>query len=486
MSLKKQALAGVKWTTVASVMNTVLQLIQLAILARHLNPSDFGLMALVMVVIGFSQMFIDMGLSNAIIYKKEIHTKQLSSLYWLNVIIGVLFFILLTGVSPLISKIYENEKLALLINIVAVTFLIKPWGQQFMVLLQKNLSFSAIAKTDIASRFISFIVIVFLAYDNYGVYSLAIGAVVFAFCTTLGYIFFGIDIHRPIIYLKINDLKDFLSFGLFQMGEKIIQYFASQFDTILIGKLLGLEVLGIYNIAKNIVSKPSVIINPVVTKVTFPLMSKINNDVNKLKAVFLKSMNYLSFVNFPVYFLIAVLARPLVLIMFGEGWDDAVPLIQILAFTFLLRSIGNPSGSLLLSRGKANVAFYWNLILFIFYPISIMVGSLWGIVGITIGTLILQIILLIPNWKFIVNKYSNTSIREFFGTLRYPFIISLSSIIPTVILVFLVDEPIILILSGGFSFAIIFMFVLKTLQPDKFWELKQGISGFKNKKIAVK
>ncbi len=485
MSLRKQALSGVKWTTTASVVNTVLQLIQLAILARILNPSDFGLMALVMVVIGFSQMFIDMGLSNAIIYKQDIHTKQLSSLYWLNILIGVIFFIILFGVSPLVAKIYESEKLISLINIVAVTFLIKPWGQQFMVLLQKNLLFNAIAKTDILSRFISFVVIILLAYKNYGVYSLAIGAIVFAFCSTFGYIFYGISIHKPLIYLKINDLKEFLSFGLFQMGEKIIQYFTSQFDTILIGKLLGLEVLGIYNIAKNIVSKPSAIINPVITKVTFPLMSKMK-DVNKLKEVFLKTMNYLSFVNFPVYLLLAVLAKPLVLIMFGEGWIEAVPLIQILAFTFLLRSIGNPSGSLLLSRGRANVAFYWNLILFIFYPISILVGSFWGIIGITIGTLVLQIILLIPNWKFIVFKYSNATLGEFFGTLKYPFVISLSSIIPAVILVVFLDEPITLILSGGLSFVILFLLILKILQPDKSMEIVQGLKELRNKKLAFK
>jgi O-antigen/teichoic acid export membrane protein len=472
MSLKKQVLSGVKWTTTASVINSVVQLVQLAILARLLDATDFGLMALVMVVIGFSQMFIDMGLSNAIIYKQTITIEQLSSLYWLNIIIGILFFFLLIITSPLISNIYETQKLTPLINLVAATFLIKPWGQQFMVLLQKNMRFNAIAKTDIASRFISFIVVIVLAYKNFGVYSLAIGSIVFAAFSTIGYNFYGRNLYKPKFYLNIKLLKDFLSFGLFQMGEKIISYFSSQFDTILIGKLLGIEVLGIYNVAKNLVSKPSAIINPVVTKVTFPLMSKFNDDISQLKSVFLKTMNYLSFANFPVYFLIAVLAKPIVLIMFGEEWAATVPIVQILSLTFLLRSIGNPSGSLLLSRGKANVAFYWNLFMFIFYPLSIFIGSFWGIIGITWGTFILQILLLYPNWKFIVYKTCNAGINEYFETLRIPLIISAVSIILPLLFLQILKSNIVLLLIGVVSFSLAFFLLLFMLQPKMFSEIK--------------
>lgn len=472
MSLKKQALAGIKWTTAASLINSVVQLVQLAVLARLLDTTDFGLMAIVMVVIGFSQMFIDMGVSNAIIYKQKITVKQLSSLYWLNIIIGVLFFILLIAVSPLISNIYENQKLTPLINLVAVTFLIKPWGQQFMVLLQKNMQFNAIAKTDIASRFISFIVVIVLAYKNFGVYSIAIGTIIFAIFSTIGYNFYGRNLYKPKLYLNIKLLKDFLSFGLFQMGEKILQYFSSQFDTILIGKLLGIEILGIYNVAKNLVIKPSGIINPVVTKVTFPLMSMMNDNILQLKEVFLKTINYLSYVNFPVYFLIALLAKPIVFVMFGEEWEAAVPIVQILSFTFLLRSIGNPSGSLLLSRGKANVAFYWNLIMFSFYPISIYIGSLWGIIGITWGTFILQLLLFYLNWKFIVYKTCKASFTEYFNSIKNPIISTSLSILLPIMLLFIFSNPFLIVAISSFAFLFTYLFVLQRIQPSLINEIK--------------
>jgi O-antigen/teichoic acid export membrane protein len=485
MSLKIQAIAGIKWTTAASIINSLLQIVQLAILARLLDPTDFGLMALVMVVIGFSQMFIDMGVSNALIYKQKITIEQLSSLYWLNIIIGLLLFILLIVVSPFVSNIYENQKLTSVINLVAITFLIKPWGQQFMVLLQKNMQFNAIAKTDIASRFISFIFVIVLAYKNFGVYSIAIGTVIFAIFSTIGYNFYGRNLYKPKLFLNIKLLKSFLGFGLFQMGEKIINYFSTQFDTILIGKLLGIETLGIYNVAKSIVSKPSAIINPVVTKVTFPLMSKFNNDISQLKSVFLKTMNYLSFANFPVYFLLVILARPIVLIMFGEEWESAIPIVQILSLTFLLRAIGNPSGSLLLSKGKANVAFYWNLILFIFYPLSIYIGSYWGIIGITWSLVILHFIILYPNWRFIVHETCKAGIIEYSETLKYPIIISGISILVSILTLSLVDEYILKLIFGVLLFSFVFLFLLFKIQPIAFYEIRSLIIGSSSMKKLV-
>jgi O-antigen/teichoic acid export membrane protein len=475
MSLKKQAFSGVKWTTTASIVNSVVQLIQLAILTRLLEPTDFGLMALVMVVIGFSEMFVDMGVSNAIIYKQKVDNEQLSSLYWLNIIIGIFFFIILVLTSPFISILYDNQSLTPLINLVAATFLIKPWGQQFMVLLQKNLQFNAIAITDIISRLISFFVVIVLAFNSFGVYSLAIGSIIVAVFSTIGYNYYGRNLYKPKLYLRIRQLKQFLSFGLYQMGEKLISYFSTQFDTILIGKLLGVEILGLYNVAKNLVSKPSNIINPVVTKVTFPLMSKFSDNISQLKSVFLTTMKYLSLANFLVYFLIIVLARPIIITLFGIDWVEVTPIVQILSLTYLLRSIGNPSGSLLLSRGKANIAFYWNLALFVFYPISIFAGSYWGITGIAWGTFVLQVLLLYPNWRYIVNKTCNADFTEYFGVLSYPLIISTLSFIFSYLTLKYIDNYILALLIGCVGFIAVFILLIRILLPDTYKEIKNII-----------
>ena len=122
MSLKQKAITGLKWTSISTVIVTILQLAQLAILARFLDPSAFGLMALVMIVIGFSQAFLDMGISNAIIHKQEITKDQLSTLYWVNVLAGFILFVIVASIAPVVSEFYNEPELTKLILAASLAF----------------------------------------------------------------------------------------------------------------------------------------------------------------------------------------------------------------------------------------------------------------------------------------------------------------------------------------------------------------------------
>ena len=472
MGIKQKAISGIKWTTLGSVINAVMSIIQLIVLSRLLNPNDFGLMALVMVVIGFSQMFIDMGISNAIIYKQDVTINQLNSLYWLNVFIGILLFLIIVLLSPYIAGFYKEPKLQGLIFFVSITFLIQPFGQQFMILLQKNLDFENIAKSQIIAKFISFILIITLALYGYGVYSLVIGVIVSSTIMTVFFVYYGFNIYVPKFYFQKSDLKDFINFGLFQMGEKMIQYFNTQFDTILIGKFLGVEILGVYNIAKQLTSYPSQVINPTITSVTFPIMSKFNHDIIKLKQVYLKTINFISTINFPVYILIAILAEPIVLTVIGSKWSDAIPLIQIMSITFLISSTGNPAGSLLLSRGRADIAFYWNLALIFLIPVSIYIGSIWDAKGIAYAGLIMQIFLFLPNWKFIVNKVCEATLAEYLKSLLTPVFLILAAGTITVLSLYFFDLLIFKLIIGTVTFTSIYAILLNKFHTEFAVEMK--------------
>ncbi len=477
MGLKQQAISGVKWTTLSSVINTGIQLVQLAILTRLLKATDFGLMALVMVVIGFSQTFIDMGISNAIIYKQKITENQLSSLYWLNIFAGIIVFVIVFFLSPFASKFYHEPELKNLIILVGITFIIQPFGQQFMILLQKNLKFDKIAKSQIIAMFISFIVTISFAFIGYGVYSLAFGNITNIIISTIVFIILGLKIHTPKLHFKKSDLKGFINFGLFQMGEKTINYFNSQFDTILIGKLLGTETLGIYNIAKRLVMKPSQVVNPIITRVAFPIMSKVNDNINKLKNIYLKIIRYLSSVNFPIYILMAIFAKPIVYIMFGSKWSDTITLIQIMSLTFILRSTVNPIGSLQLSRGRADMGFYWNLSLFFIVPLCIFIGSFWGINGVALATLFLQTLLFYPVWKIMVNKLCNAKFIEYSTNIATPFILCILSGIVIIIAYLLISNIYLNLIIGTIIFASIYIFLTYKFNNEFFNEMKFFILG---------
>jgi O-antigen/teichoic acid export membrane protein len=427
LSLKSQAISGVKWTTLSTIITTILQLIQLAILARFLDPSAFGLMALVMVVVGFSQAFLDMGISNAIIHKQEIIKDQLSTLYWVNVLAGFALFIVISAISPLVASFYHEPELTMLIILVGVTFLIQPFGQQFMVLWQKEMRFSEIAKIDIASKFISLMVSVYFAYEGYGVYALVYGTLAGVAVQTILFMYKGLQEHKPSFVFKLNEIKEFLSFGAYQMGERSINYFTSQADTIIIGKLLGMEALGLYNLVKQIIEKSVYTLNSIMNKITFPMFSKIQNDEIKLKEIYLKVLGILTFIQYPILATQFFYGYDILLFILGDKWIGTEELIKLFAIYSLFLVYGNPTGALLLSKGKANWGFYSNAVYFVLYPVSIYLFiNLYGLNGALYGYIFIGLLSIYPYWKLMISKLINV---EFFEYNKYFIVQSLISFI---------------------------------------------------------
>ena len=213
MNLKVKAVSGIKWTTFSSVTGAILQVIQLIILARLLDPTAFGLMAITAVVIGFAQAFLDMGISNAIIHQQEVSHTQLSTLYWINVLAGVMLFMIVSLCAPLIAAFYQEAALTKIIILVAVTFLIQPFGQQFVVLWQKELRFNDIAKIDIVSKLLSLTTAVTFAYYGYGVYALVYGALAGTVFQTIQLVYKGLKEHRIALAFQLSEVTEFLNFG---------------------------------------------------------------------------------------------------------------------------------------------------------------------------------------------------------------------------------------------------------------------------------
>lgn len=412
--LKQQAINGVKWISLSTGIKTVLQLVQLIILARFLNAEDFGLIAIVMVVIGFSQLFMDMGISNAIIHKQHITDVQLSSLYWLNILSGFILTLIVFILAPVVAAFYHEAKITPLLQLLSLSFFINALGNQYHVLLKKELKFNILAKVEILTSIGSFLCAVTLAIQGYGAYSLVYATLVAVIIFNTMLLRIGLKSHKPTFNYVHKEIKSFLTFGLYQMGQNSIVYFNNQFDVILIGKLLGTEALGIYSLTKQLVMRPSQVINPIITNVTFPIMSKVQNDSVRLKSIYLKIINYLSSINYPIYMLMVVLASSLVPLILGEKWMNAIEIFQILSIYALIRSTTSPAGSLLLSQGRADIGFWWSIGEFSLMPMIIYIGSYWGLIGVAISLLIFQVLMLLPNWFFIVKKICAASFQEYF------------------------------------------------------------------------
>jgi O-antigen/teichoic acid export membrane protein len=388
--LKQKAASGFKWASFSSITSTGLQIIQLLVLTRLLFPEDFGLMAMITVIIGLMQSYSDLGISNAIIHYQNISREQLSSLYWLNVFAGVLSFFLLIVCIPLIVVLYNEPKISELILWAASIFLIIPWGQQFQVLLQKELLFKQLSIIEVCGSFGGAATAIISAFLGNGVFSLIYGQLANAFIRAALLIFNAQHEWRPRFHFRRSDLKGFLGFGLYQMGERGINFLGWNLDKMIIGILLGSHTLGLYSIAYQLMVKPFQMFNPIITRITTPLFSKIQNDNVLLRKTFLNMVRFTALIMFPVYIGMIVLAQPLFLLLFGEQWLPAVSVFQVLAILGFFYSIGNLMGSLLVGKGRPDIGFNLNVAVFFLYGIAVwtgaqfsMEGTAWGLVTTT-------------------------------------------------------------------------------------------------------
>ncbi|MFT3750085.1 MAG: MOP flippase family protein [Agriterribacter sp.] len=449
MSLTVKAKAGVKWTTISAIIGALSQLLLTVILARFLDKKDFGLMAIAIFVINFSQLFIDLGISNAIIFNQNVDKKQLSTLYWMNIILGIFLFCIILIISPFVAVFYKEPQLKNIINLIGITFLIQPLGMQFSTLLRKELHFKEIAIRNIISKIIGLIMGFVFGYYGLGVYALVYSTIFTSLFDTVMFIILGRKLHTPSFYFNFREIKPFFSFGLYQMGEKFIDYFNSDVDSIIVGKLLGIEALGIYNIAKSFVLKPFQVVNPILTKVAFPIMAKVQNEIPKLKFIYLKMQNVLAFINFPVFLFMFFFAESVILLVFGQKWIEAAMPLRILSIYSMIRSTMNPIGSLQLARGKADQGFFWTLAQTFILSIPVYFGSKGGLTGVCYTLLIVQVFLFLIGWKVMVNYLCGASFSEFLSSFRMPLILS---IIPAAIL-FPVSYY--FIPSGTFNFSLL-------------------------------
>jgi len=424
LNIKKKAISGVKWTGVSTVFGSLTQILKIAVLARFLSADDFGLMALAMVLIGFTQTFADGGVSNAIIYKQDINRKQLSSLYWFNIFVGFVLFIIILIIAPFFSHFYGEEELKKIIPIIGITVFLQSFSFQFRALFEKELRFDLLSKIELLSKFLSLAFAVFLAYRGYGVYALVYSFVLMVLSEVFLLVFYGLKIHRPLFYFSIKDILFFIRFGMFQLGERLTNYFSSQLDVILIGKILGTDTVGIYSVIKQVVMRPAYLINPVITRVSFPVMSKFQDDVQKLKNVYLKTIKYVASVNFFIYSVMVVLAPELIYILLGEKWLPYTTIFQLLSVYFMFRAIGNPVGSLILARGKPDLEFYWNIVMVFYISLWIFFGSFYGILGVSISLALSHIILITVDWYFLVRKMCGANFIEYHKEILNPFLIS--------------------------------------------------------------
>lgn len=404
-----------------------LQFLQILVLARLLAPADFGSMAVVATIATFLFMFSDLGVSYAIIHHQQVSEAQLSSLYWLNVLAGAVMALFLAAVSPLLAWFYREPVLQPLLALAGLNLFIGCLWQQLAVRAEKELRFARLAGIEITAAACGLIAALAIALLGGGVFALiggmlASGTVSAVLAWTLlaaGW--------RPQMRLDLRGIGEFLRFGAYMVGNNLVNAFNLHVDVLLGGRLLGTQAMGLYAVPKNLCLQVITAVNPVITRVALPVMAKSQQDAGMLKDVYLQVMRLTASANFPLFVAIGLFAPEIVHLAFGPQWEQAIPVLRIFAGWALLRSTGNPVGSLLMARGRADLSFKWNLAWLFIIPISVWAGSRFGEAGIAFALTVLGVAGLVPNWYFLVFPLCGAGFVEYFRALAVPLAVSLAA-----------------------------------------------------------
>jgi lipopolysaccharide exporter len=416
MSIQKQAISSGKWVTFSTVFQTVIQFIQIALLARLLDSSAFGVVSMSALFITFCGIFGDLGFSNSIIHKQETDRKILSTIYTVNVLLGVIMFMLINLISPLIVGFYSEPRLAKVLTTTSFMFLFLYFGSVQSILLKKEMRFKAIATIDICGYAVGFPVTVVLAVKGYAELSLVYGGLTTQLVRTAMEMYLGRDLFLPGFSLRVKEIKEHLRFGVVNLGDSFITLIQNNWDNIIIGKILGAKYLGIYTLALQLGYYPVSKLNPLILQVAYPMMAKLKNDVIAFKNSYIQILDILSFINYPLLAGLYITVESVVPLVYGPGWEETFPLIRIFVFVSAISCIAHPLFTIAYSKGKPKYLFYLSLLsLIIKVPLVYFLSSYWHVTGVAVAILITAFINLIINLTMVqtlIGSYFMTFLKN--------------------------------------------------------------------------
>lgn len=319
--------------------------------------------------------------------------------------------------APIISLFYKEPELKILIPLMGLSLMISAIGRQYQTIEQKNLNFKLIAVINIFSIILSIGIAILLAIFGFGVYSLVYSALTQYFFSNIIFFIAGIRKRKLIFHFDYKETKPYLKIGLYQVGGQIVNYFNRDFDILIIGKYFGIEILGGYNLAKQLVFRPTQILNPIVTNIASPILPKYQNNIKQLKENYLKIVKLVASINFPIYLIIIIFAGYLVNILYGDQYQNITGIVRVLSVYMFLRAIGNPVGALFIATGKTQYDLSWNLFLLMIFPLIILIGCQFSIMMVASLMTISMLLFSYPFWYFIIRPLVGANFIEYVNSL---------------------------------------------------------------------
>ena len=426
---------------------TALQLVSTVVLARLLAPADFGLIAMVTAIVGVADLVREFGLSGAIVRLKQIDDATWAALYRFSFLLGLGTMAITAAVSPLVAALYGEPRLVGLTLALAPIVLLNSIAMPLQARLQRELRFGAIAMSDALSMAVGVAGAVIAAFLGAGVWSL----VLLTGLSSVYRLVAMVVAVRPSARAAtpFRDILSVLSTGGSIFGVQLLNYAARNLDNVFIGRTLGPSALGVYSRAYALLMLPISQLNGPIARVGLPVLSRLQDDAVAYRRYLRTSMLVIGYATIPTFAVAAAVAEPLVAVLLGPQWDDAAPIFALLTIAGVAQAIGNVSGWLYISLGRAHRQLAYFLVTKPLVIGSFLVG-LWlgGVLGLALAYGIVSCLLLVPGFLLAI-RGTFVTVGDVFGPIGRPLLLAPVVFVAAALASTLSPMPILALLLGG-------------------------------------
>lgn len=395
-TLKQKAASGMVWTALQKYSTMFIHFISGIILARLLTPYDYGCIGMLAIFMALAEAFIDGGFGSALIQKKRPSQEDYSTIFWWNLGMSAMMYLILFISAPAIARFYNIPLLRDVLRVEGVILFIYAFNIVQRNQLRKQLNFKVLSIVTITTSIIALGVTIVMAYKGFGVWALVTQYIITAAIPAVVFWFF--IKWRPIRVFSWKSFKELFGFGFYMFLTNLLNNFSVKIQGLLIGRLYNPATMGYYSKAHSTESLASQSISSVMTQVTYPLYAEAQNDLKQLGNMIRRLTMTIAFITFPLLFILLLLAKPLFILLYSERWLASVPYFQVLCVAGLGVSLTAVNTQAIAAIGKSKVMFVWTLIKRAI-GIAAIVGGLflWGMKGLLAGVIF-------SNWfSYLVN-----------------------------------------------------------------------------------
>jgi PST family polysaccharide transporter len=413
--LKGHTIRGGAVTIVAEAIKQLIWIISTAVLARLLSPSDNGLIAMVIVLTGFMELFKDLGLSAAVIQRDKIDQQQASTLFWINVAVGIVLALLTAALAPAVAWFYEEPRLVNITFVLAGGFVLSGLMIQHRSLLRRQMRLTVLAVIDVGSTLFETAVGIWAAMNGFGYWSLVITLLAGAPLEVAA--MWIICRWRPNRPARAAGIRSMLAFGGNLMGYRTVNYLLRNVDNVLIGRVYGPQPLGLYAKAYNLLLLPINRVNGPISVAAIPALSRLVDQPGRYREAFSNIASKVCLLTMPLVAFMLGTADWLVLVVLGPQWVEAGRIFAWLGISGLIEPITYAAIWLFLTQGRARQQFHWGLISSALMVAAIVAGLPWGPVGVAAAYGMVSLCIRLPLLFWYVGREGPVRTRDLYGVL---------------------------------------------------------------------